>query len=289
LLERTARPLRGLSNGIADAMRGFYRALGRPGRFLADFLNGVWLGHSLHAVAVDVVIGAATAALLLDLLRVLFGVEGLETATTWVVGLAWVAAVGALLTGLTDFKDTSPDSASRDMAGLHGLINVVGVGGLAFSTMQRVNDSHDVAFWGLLVGYALLSLGGYIGGHVVYKYGYAVNVNAFSRGKRAKEFTPVLLLAELPEDTPTKASFGSTAVVLVRRGDVVHALKNTCSHAGGPLAEGKLRDGTIECPWHQSVFRLADGGVVHGPATSRQVSYRARISGDQVEIQGPHD
>jgi nitrite reductase/ring-hydroxylating ferredoxin subunit len=41
--------------------------------------------------------------------------------------------------------------------------------------------------------------------------------------------------------------------------------------------------------WHDSVFRLADGRVVHGPATSRQVSYRARISDGQVELQGPHD
>lgn len=289
MLERTARPLRGLSNGIAGATRAVFGALGTPGRYLQDLLNGVWLGHSLHAVLVDVVVGAATAALLLDLLRVIFGVEGLETATTWVIGLAWLSGVGAIFTGLADFKDTAPDSATRDITGLHGVMNIVGLGGFAFSTIQRLNGDHDVAFWGLLIGYAIISVGAYIGGHVVYKYGYAINVNAFSRGKRAADFTPVLPVAELPEGTPTKASFGATAVMLVRRGDVVHALKNTCSHAGGPLAEGKLGDDTIECPWHGSVFRLGDGSVVHGPATSRQVSYRARINGDQVELQGPHD
>jgi len=289
MIERAARPLRGLSNGIAGVTSAVFRVLGTPGRFLQDFFNGVWLGHSLHAVLVDVVVGAASAALLLDLLRVVFGVEGLETATTWVVGLAWVSGVGSIMTGLTDFKDTSPDSATRDVAGLHGVINIVGTGGFAFSTMSRLNGDHDAGFWGLVIGYAVISLGAFIGGHVVYKYGYSINVNAFSRGKRAADFTAVLPAAELPEHTPTKATFGSTAVVLVRRGDVVHALKNTCSHAGGPLAEGKLGDGTIQCPWHGSVFRLVDGSVVHGPATSRQVSYRARINGDQVEIQGPHD
>ena len=289
MIERAARPLRGLSNGIAGVTSAVFRVLGTPGRFLQDFFNGVWLGHSLHAVLVDVVVGAASAALLLDLLRVVFGVEGLETATTWVVGLAWVSGVGSIMTGLTDFKDTSPDSATRDVAGLHGVINIVGTGGFAFSTMSRLNGDHDAGFWGLVIGYAVISLGAFIGGHVVYKYGYSINVNAFSRGKRAADFTAVLPAAELPEHTPTKATFGSTAVVLLRRGDVVHALKNTCSHAGGPLAEGKLGDGTIQCPWHGSVFRLVDGSVVHGPATSRQVSYRARINGDQVEIQGPHD
>jgi nitrite reductase/ring-hydroxylating ferredoxin subunit/uncharacterized membrane protein len=289
MLERTARPLRGLGNAVAGAMRAFFGALGMPGRWLQDFLNGVWLGHSLHAVLVDVVVGGATAALLLDVLRVVFGVDGLEDATTWVLGLAWLAGVGALVTGLTDFKDTSPDSSSRDVTMLHGLLNVVGLGGFAFSTMQRLNGDHDVAFWGLVVGYGVVSVGAYIGGHVVYKYGYAVNTNAFSRGKRAKEFTPVLPAADLPEGQPTKATFGSTAVMLVRRGDVVHALKESCSHANGPLSQGELRGDTIQCPWHASVFRLSDGSVVHGPATSRQVSYRARINGDQVELQGPYD
>jgi len=116
-----------------------------------------------------------------------------------------------------------------------------------------------------------------------------VNHNAFSRGKRAKDFTAAVAVSEVPEETPTKIMFGATSVVLVRRGDVVHALKETCSHAGGPLSEGELNGDTITCPWHFSTFRLADGSVVHGPASSRQVSYRARINGGQVELQGPHD
>jgi nitrite reductase/ring-hydroxylating ferredoxin subunit/uncharacterized membrane protein len=289
MIERMARPLRGLSNGIAGVVDGVYGVLGRPGKFLQDFLNGSWLGHSLHAVLVDVVIGAATAALLLDLLRVFFGVDDLEIAATWVVGLAGLAALGAIVTGLTDYKDTSPSSRERDVTGLHGLINIVATVFFAVSFVQRLGDAHDAAFWVLLIGYLVVSVGGYIGGHVVFKYGYMVDHNAFSRGKRAKEFTPVLPAAELAENTPTKATFGSTALVLVRRGDVVYALKDTCSHAGGPLSGGTLHGDTIQCPWHASVFRLTDGSVVHGPASSRQVSYRARINGDQVELQGPHD
>lgn len=289
MLERMARPLRGLSNGIANVTRASFVALGTPGRYLQDLLNGVWLGHSLHAVLVDVVVGAATAALLLDLLRVVFGVRGLEDATTWILALVVLSAIGAIFSGLTDFKDTSIDTVTRDVTGVHGLTNIVGTVGLAYSIIARLNGDHAAGFWSLLIGYAIISVGAFIGGHVVFKYGFTVNTNAFSRGKRAGEFSPVLPLAELPEATPTKASFGATAIVLVRRGDVVHALKNTCSHLGGPLSDGTLGDGTIQCPWHASVFRLQDGRVVHGPATSRQVSYRARINGDQVEIQGPHD
>ncbi|HET7646236.1 MAG TPA: Rieske 2Fe-2S domain-containing protein [Candidatus Limnocylindria bacterium] len=289
MIERAARPLRGLANGIAGAMDGIYGALGGPGRLLQDFLNGSWLGHSLHAVIVDVVVGGATAALLLDLLRVVFGVDGLEDAATWVVGLAVVAGFGAALSGLTDYKDTPPSSGERDVTALHGVTNLVGWVLFLASLLLRLGDSHDGGFWVFLIGYLVISFGAYVGGHVVFKYGYTVNVNAFSKGKRAKEFTPVIAAADLPEGAPTKASFGSTAVMLVRRGDVVHALKDTCSHAGGPLSEGELKGDTITCPWHGSVFRITDGRVVHGPATTRQVRYDARINGDQVELQGPHD
>ena len=263
-------------------------ALGGPGRLLQDLLNGSWLGHSLHALLVDVVIGGATVVVLLDVLRFVFGVDGLETAATWALGLSSLAAVGAILSGLTDFKDTPPNNAERDVAVFHGLLNILATVLMAISLLLRTGGGHDAGFWLLLVAYLVLSAGSYIGGHLVFKYGYMVNFNAFSKGKRAKEFTAVAPVADVPEGVPTKVMFGPTAVMLVRRGDLVHALKDSCSHAGGPLSEGELKGDTIICPWHSSTFRLADGSVVHGPAGTRQVSYAARVNGDQVELQGPH-
>jgi nitrite reductase/ring-hydroxylating ferredoxin subunit/uncharacterized membrane protein len=286
VIERLARPLSGLWNGIATVTNAFYRVLGGPGKLLQDLLNGAWLGHSLHAVLVDVVVGGSTAALLLDVLRVVFSVDGLETATAWVVGLTVLSGLGAMLAGLTDFKDTATGT-ERDVAGLHGFINIVAVVLFAVSLVQRLGGSHDAAFWMFLIGYLVVSFGAYIGGHVVFKYGYMVNHNAFARGKKAAEFTAVMPADGLVDATPTRASLGATSLVLVRRGDVVYALKETCSHAGGPLAEGTLQNGSIICPWHGSTFRLADGAVRHGPASTRQVAYRARINAGQVEVQGP--
>lgn len=289
MLERMARPGRSFGNGLASVVDGFFRVLRGPGRLLQDLLNGSWLGHSLHAVLVDVVVGGATIVLFFDILRVVFGVEGLPTASTWGLGLVSLAALGSILSGLTDFKDTPPSSDERDVAILHGLINIVATGLVAASFFTRLGGSHDTAFWLLLVGYVIVSVGGYIGGHLVFKYGYMVNYNAFSKGRRAKEFTAVAPVADVPEGTPTKIMLGTTAVMVVRRGDVVHALKDTCSHAGGPLSEGTLDGDTITCPWHRSVFRITDGSVVHGPAGTRQVSYAARVMDGQVELQGPRD
>jgi nitrite reductase/ring-hydroxylating ferredoxin subunit len=285
MLERWARPWSRLWDGTAKLLNAIYGALGRPGKLLQDFLNGAWLGHSLHPVVVDVVVGGATAAVLLQVLT-WFGVGDLRVALLWVLGLTWLAGLSAIVSGLTDFKDTATGD-ERAVVGLHGLINIVATVILTVAFFAILGGGDGIGGWLILVGYGVLSVGAFIGGHVVFKYGYMVNFNAFAGGKKAKEFTAVLPAADLAEATPTKAMLGTTGLVVVRRGDLVWALKETCSHAGGPLAQGTLDGYNIICPWHGSAFRLSDGAVRHGPATARQVAYRARISGDQVEVQGP--
>ena len=285
MLERWARPWARLWNGTAGVVEAIYRGLGRPGKLLQDFLNGSWLGHSLHPVVVDVVVGGATVAFMLQLLSWL-GVADLRVAILWVLGLTWLAGLSAIVTGLTDFKDTATGD-ERHMVGLHGLINIVATVVLIVAFVALLADGDALAGWLIVAGFGVLSVGAFIGGHVVFKYGYMVNHNAFAGGRKAKDYTALLPPADLPEATPTKAMLGATALVVVRRGDVVYALKETCSHAGGPLSQGTLVGDTIVCPWHASAFRLSDGAVRHGPAATRQVAYHARISGDQVEVQGP--
>ena len=287
MLERWARPWSRLWNGTARLVDAVFGALGRPGKLLQDFLNGAWLGHSLHPVVVDVVVGGTTVALLLQLLTWLTPAE-VRSALVWTLALTWLAGLSAIVTGLTDFKDTAKGD-EQNIVGLHGLINIVATGFLIGAFVALLAGADGLAGWLIVAGFLILSVGAFIGGHVVFKYGYMVNRNAFARGKAAKEFTAVLPAAELAEATPTQAMLGTTALVVVRRGDLVFALKDTCSHAGGPLSKGHLEGDTIVCPWHGSAFRLRDGAVRHGPSSTRQVAYRARIEGDQVEVQGPID
>jgi len=75
-----------------------------------------------------------------------------------------------------------------------------------------------------------------------------------------------------------------TAVVLVRTGDTINALTNTCTHLGGPLHEGKLEGDSIRCPWHGSRFCLTDGAVLDGPATFDERVFEVRVRDGQIEV-----
>ena len=83
--------------------------------------------------------------------------------------------------------------------------------------------------------------------------------------------------SELSDGQPFGVDVEGARVVLVRDLGRVYALAATCSHAGGPLDEGTVHGGMIECPWHQSRFRLADGAVERGPAASPQFSCHVHV------------
>ncbi|MBL0217219.1 MAG: FAD-dependent oxidoreductase [Myxococcales bacterium] len=92
-----------------------------------------------------------------------------------------------------------------------------------------------------------------------------------------------VLDAELLEGTPLLGHAHGEAIVLVRDGASVHALGATCSHYGGPLAEGLVAGGTIRCPWHHACFDLSTG-IAHGPAISPVACYDVALEGGTLRV-----
>jgi NADPH-dependent 2,4-dienoyl-CoA reductase/sulfur reductase-like enzyme/nitrite reductase/ring-hydroxylating ferredoxin subunit len=89
--------------------------------------------------------------------------------------------------------------------------------------------------------------------------------------------------AELREGAPLLGHADGEAIVLVRDGGRVHAVGATCTHYGGPLAEGLVVGGTIRCPWHHACFDLATGRA-HGPALAPVACWDVALEGGTIRV-----
>ena len=92
--------------------------------------------------------------------------------------------------------------------------------------------------------------------------------------------------AELPDGGIVAGQVDGEAVILVRRGDTVHAVGATCTHYSGPLAEGIVEGETVRCPWHHACFSLRTGEAVRAPALNPIAAYDVERRGDRVVVTG---
>lgn len=70
----------------------------------------------------------------------------------------------------------------------------------------------------------------------------------------------------LPDGGMLAGHVGGEAVLIARRGNELFAIGATCTHYGGPLAEGLLAGEMVRCPWHHACFSLRTGEAVAAPA-----------------------
>jgi len=269
-LDRIAEPL-------SKAVRGAYEAAGPAGQQLKDAAHGVWLGHPLHPVFTDLPLGAWTTALALDCTA--NGDEGRRRAATFAMGVGLAGALGAAVTGLTDWSETQGESRRTGL--LHGLLNITATTLFATSWAMRQRDSHDTGRAAAWAGYAIAIGAAWFGGNLVYDQRIGVT-NADPH--LPEEFTPVLRSDALAENTMARARVGKADVLLVRQNGRVCALAHDCAHLGGPLSEGTLKDGSVICPWHGSEFALEDGRVLTGPSTHNQPCLDVRERDGQIEV-----
>jgi nitrite reductase/ring-hydroxylating ferredoxin subunit/uncharacterized membrane protein len=269
-IDRVAEPL-------SKAVRGAYEAAGPVGQQAKNALHGVWLGHPLHPVFTDLPIGAWTTALALD--AAADGDPGMRRAATFAMGVGLAGAAGAAVTGLTDWSETG--GRSRRAGLIHGLLNVAATSLFAAAFALRRKDSHDGGRKCAWTGYAIALGAAYLGGDLVYARRIGVT---HADAEPPAEFTPVIDSAALAENTMVRTRAGDADVVVVRQRGRVCALVHSCTHLGGPLSEGTLKDGSVVCPWHGSEFALEDGRVLNGPATQSQPCLLVRERDGRVEV-----
>ncbi len=92
--------------------------------------------------------------------------------------------------------------------------------------------------------------------------------------------------ATVPEGGSVAGRVGDDTVLVARSGGRCYAIGATCSHYGGPLAEGMVVDGTVRCPWHHAAFRLSDGAVARGPALDALPCWRVEEENGVITVLG---
>jgi nitrite reductase/ring-hydroxylating ferredoxin subunit/uncharacterized membrane protein len=262
----------------AKAVGKAVRSAVAPGA-VKDALSGTWLGHALHPMLTDVVIGTWTSAVLLDLV----GGRDSDRAAGRLIAIGLASTPPTLATGWNDWADTEPASdAVRRVGFVHAITNATGVAAMTASLVARRNGRTGRGKLLSLAGLGAVGLGGWIGGHLSYALGVGVDTTALE--KDVTDWSPTLAETSLREGEPAHALVDGTAVVLVRQNGRIHALADRCAHRGGPLHQGEVGSGTITCPVHGSCFRLEDGSVERGPSAYPQPVFETRVINGTVEV-----
>lgn len=98
-------------------------------------------------------------------------------------------------------------------------------------------------------------------------------------------FVKVAQQGEIEQNTGRLIEVRGRQIALLRDGDNYHALDNTCTHRGGPLAEGAIEQGEVVCPWHGAHFDLVTGRPACRPASVEVNTYPVRVRGQDIEIE----
>ena len=264
--------VRGLSDSVVRAL---------PAGARTDALHGVPFGQPAHPALVRLPLGCWTSAVLLDLFR------GSDRASRVLIGTGIAGTVPALATGLADWSalHTGQQRVGLVHAACQTGAAVLFLGSLAARAGGRPGYGRALSGCGLAVATA----GSYLGGHLALRLGAGANHAEQVSHLSGLGWYDLGPLAGLPDRRPVRRQLGYLSLLVYRQGTEVSVLSDRCSHLGGPLHQGRIvverGAACVACPWHGSTFVIADGTVIHGPATARQPSFETRVTADRrVEL-----
>jgi nitrite reductase/ring-hydroxylating ferredoxin subunit/uncharacterized membrane protein len=264
--------IRGLSDTVVHAL---------PAGPRTDALHGVPFGQPAHPALVRLPLGCWTSAVLLDLF------PGTERAAGVLIAAGVAGTAPAAATGLADWSALHQD---QQRVGLVHAVCQTGATSLFLASLAARAGGRTVAGRALSAsGLALATIGTYLGGHLALRLGAGASHADQISHLSGLGWHDLCGLGELPDRRPVRRQLGYLSLLVYRQGTEVSVLSDRCSHLGGPLHQGRIlmERGTVcvACPWHGSTFAVADGTVVHGPATARQPSFETRVTADRrVEL-----
>src|SRR2546421_8399578 len=109
-------------------------------------------------------------------------------------------------------------------------------------------------------------------------------VNAEQPEAKGPDLTQGVALNDIPDGGMLVGYVGDEAVLLARRGNEFFAIGATCTHYGGPLAEGLIVDDTVRCPWHHACFSLRTGEALHAPALGHLACWSVELRDGKIFV-----
>ena len=272
--------LDGVASQLQEGIRKLFESGGRGGRQAKNLLHGSALGHPLHPALIALPVGAWTLAAIFDAIE-LAGGDDRDRIADRAIGIGILGALAAAVAGVTDWSET--DGRAKRIGLTHGAMNVAAVGLYAWSLyLRKRSRSKGISVGMLAFGVSMSSA--FLGGHLAYGEQIGVDHAATADQGKPEKYLPVIDKDKLVENKPIRVTADGVNVLLVRQADKIFALRETCTHLGGPLAEGKVEADGIRCPWHGSRFCLRDGRVLDGPAVFPERVFDVRVRDGRVEV-----
>ena len=247
-----------------------------------DALHGVWLGHPLHPVLVQVPIGAFMSAAILDVL------PGEGKAADALIATGILTSGSAAASGLADWSQLHEQQ--QRVGVVHAAANGVALVFYGASLVARRRGNRGAGKVWSMAGLGVLSFSGFLGGHLAFRQAGGANHAEAVPHLVPSGWQDLCALDDLAGDgVPQRKVLNSVPLLVVRREDHIDVLSDRCSHLSGPLHEGTVTDdgACIVCPWHGSTFSLDDGSVRRGPATAPQHAFDVRVRDGRLEVRLP--
>jgi nitrite reductase/ring-hydroxylating ferredoxin subunit/uncharacterized membrane protein len=193
-----------------------------------------------------------------------------------------VAGLVAAIPGIIDYLTVvPPQSSGRQRAWQHALLNTSGLA--LFTTSWLLGRSGKRKALPLILqglGSTAMSVAGFLGGTLVYRNQIGVDHRYANAGKwqeDAREHSGSHALtsaaAPLGVNQMKLVHVGEERIVVAHTENDYAAFQDRCTHRGGPLSDGVLICGTVQCPWHGSQFDVRTGEVKCGPAQEKIATY----------------
>jgi nitrite reductase/ring-hydroxylating ferredoxin subunit/uncharacterized membrane protein len=201
------------------------------------------------------------------------GRDELKTVARCLVPTGVASGLVAAVPGVVDYFWSVPSkSSARQRATQHALLNVTGLTLFTLGWMtSRRRSVLPLVMQG--IGTVAMSVAGWLGGTLVYRNQIGVDHRYANAGKwqeDTREAASELALAAaahgLGVNQMKLVHVGGERIAVARTEEGYAAFQDRCTHKGGPLSDGALMCGTVQCPWHGSQFDVRTGEVKCGPA-----------------------